>query len=46
MSETKRNAAMRKRLPVVLTAVIVIGLLLFAGHTFDVLGLARSIHGG
>jgi len=37
---------MRKRLPVVLTVIIVIGLLMFAAHTFDVLGFARSIHGG
>lgn len=37
---------MRKRLPVILTAIVVIGLLLFAAHTFDLLGLARAVHGG
>ena len=37
---------MKKRLPIIVTVVVVIGLLMFAAHTFDLLGLARSVHGG
>jgi hypothetical protein len=37
---------MKKRLPIIVTVVIVIGLLLFAAHTFDLLGLAKAVHGG
>lgn len=37
---------MRKRLPIIVITVIVVGLILFAAHSFDLMGLARSLHGG
>jgi hypothetical protein len=37
---------MKKRLPLIVTAIVVIGVLMFAAHTFDLLGLAKSVHGG
>jgi uncharacterized protein YxeA len=37
---------MKKRLPIIVTVVVVIGLLMFTAHTFDLIGFARSVHGG
>jgi hypothetical protein len=37
---------MKRTLPIVVTVVVVIGLLMFAAHSFDLLGFAQTIHGG
>lgn len=37
---------MKRTLLIVVTVAVVIGLLMFVAHSFDLLGFARSIHGG